>query len=99
MWVKNSTSLHAVSNVMISFVGGSLIPMEFYPEVLRRLTDFLPYKYIYYWPIQFFLNKGNAQSGGFLLWIIGIQLGWIGILWLLYQIGWKQLLRTYGAVG
>lgn len=99
MWVKNSTSLHAVSNVMISFVGGSLIPMEFYPEVLRRLTDFLPYKYIYYWPIQFFLNKGNAQSGEFFLWIIAIQLGWIGVLWVLYQIGWKQLLRTYGAVG
>lgn len=99
MWVKNSTSLHAVSNVMISFVGGSLIPMEFYPAVLRWLTDFLPYKYIYYWPIQIFLNKGVAQSEIFFVRIIVIQLVWIVILWGLYQIGWKQLLKTYGAVG
>lgn len=99
MWVQNSTSLHAVSNVLISFVGGSLIPMEFYPELLRRLTDFLPYKYIYYWPIQFFLNK-NQSGGGIFLWkIICIQMIWIMVLLLLYKIAWKRLLKRYGAVG
>lgn len=99
MWVQNSTSLHAVSNIMISFVGGSLIPMEFYPDVVRWLTDYLPYKYIYYWPIQFYLNKGMAQRGDFFLQIIAIQLVWIVALWLMYQVGWKRLLKTYGAVG
>ena len=99
MWVKNSTSLHAVSNVLISFVGGSLIPMEFYPDLLRRLTDFLPYKYIFYWPIQFFLNKNEASEMMFLWKIVGIQMLWIGILLLLYRVSWKRLLKRYGAVG
>lgn len=99
MWVKNSTSLHAISNIMISFVGGSLIPMEFYPGWLSRLTDFFPYKYIYYWPIQFFLNKGSTQSQIFFGKILVIQFVWIGLLWMMYQAAWKSLLKTYGAVG
>lgn len=99
MWVKNNTSLHAISNVLISFVGGSLIPMEFYPNLLRRLTDFLPYKYIYYWPIQFFLNKSQACEMMFLWKVVGIQMFWIGVLLLLYRVAWKRLLKRYGAVG
>lgn len=99
MWVKNSTSLHAVSNVLISFAGGCLIPIEFYPELLRKITDFLPYKYIYYWPIQFFLNKNQAGETVFMGKIVVIQVIWIGVLMLLYRVAWKQLLKRYGAVG
>lgn len=99
MWVKNSTSLQAVSNLLISFAGGCLIPMEFYPDWLVRLTDFLPYKYIYYLPIQYILNREIVQGTAFFWRTIVIQAGWIVLLWLLYQVGWKRLLQRYGAAG
>lgn len=99
MWVKNSTSLYAISTILISFAGGCLIPMEFYPDWLVQLTDFLPYKYIYYLPIQYILNREMVQGSLFLLQTLLIQAGWILVLRLLYHLGWKHLLRQYGAVG
>lgn len=99
MWVKNSSSLYAISTILISFAGGCLIPMEFYPAWLVRLTDFLPYKYIYYLPIQFILNREMVQGSSVLVQTLLIQMAWILALRLLYQLAWKHLLEHYGAVG
>ena len=99
MAIKNDTSLQAVSGLLIAIAGGSLIPMEFYPGWLERLMNFLPYKYIYYYPIQIFLNKcsGNIWE----MWgkVLCIQLFWICALYLVYKLVWPRAIKRYCAVG
>lgn len=99
MVIKNDTSLQAVSGVLIAFAGGSLVPMEFYPGWLEGLMDFLPYKYIYYYPIQIFLNKcdGNIWE----MWgkIFCVQCIWLLVLYLLYRLVWGWAVKRYCAVG
>lgn len=99
MVVKNDTSLQAISGVLVAFAGGSLIPMEFYPKWLNLLMDFLPYKYIYYYPIQIFLNKFSGDVWGMWGKIIFIQGIWILGLYVLYQILWGRAVKRYCAVG
>lgn len=99
MVIKNDTSLQAVSGVLIAFAGGSLLPMEFYSGWLDMLMDFLPYKYVYYYPIQIFLNKciGNIWE----MWgrIICIQGIWLLALYALYKLVWGRAVKRYCAVG
>ena len=99
MVIKNDTSLQAISGVLIAFAGGSLLPMEFYPGWLEALMDFLPYKYVYYYPIQIFLNKcgGNIWE----MWgrILCVQVIWILGLYLLYRLAWGRAVKRYCAVG
>lgn len=99
MSISNNSSLNAITALLIAFAGGTLIPMEFYPHWLIRLTDFLPYKYIYYWPIQFFLNKSITDSPYVLLRTLLLQFVWIGILYLCYKLLWRTMLKKYCAAG
>lgn len=99
MLIKNNSSLNAISNLLIAFAGGTLIPMEFYPKWLVYIADFLPFKYIYYWPIQFFLNKSTTNGFDNLIKIIILQFVWIGILYLAYKLLWKSMLKKFCAVG
>ncbi|MBH1941607.1 ABC-2 family transporter protein [Mobilitalea sibirica] len=73
--------------------------MEFYPGWLVGIADFLPFKYIYYWPIQFFLNKSPADNIHTLFSIISIQFIWILSLFVLYKIFWRNMIKKYCAVG
>lgn len=99
MIIKNDTSLQAVSGVMIAFAGGSLIPMEFYPGWLNMLLDFLPYKYVYYYPIQIFLNKYSGDVWEMWGKIIVIQGVWMIGLFIVYKMVWGRAVRRYCAVG
>jgi ABC-2 type transport system permease protein len=99
MSIKNNTSLNAISALLIAFAGGTLIPMEFYPQWLVNIANFLPYKYIYYWPIQFFLNRSPADNIQTMCFVLLIQLVWIISLFLLYKILWKYMIKKFCAVG
>lgn len=99
MAISNSTSLNAITYLLISFAGGTLIPMEFYPRWLAVITDYLPFKYVYYWPIQFFLNKSIAGGSQALIRTLLLQLLWILIMYLCYRLMWKTMLKKYCAVG
>jgi ABC-2 type transport system permease protein len=99
MAISNNNSLNAITYLLTAFAGGTLIPMEFYPHWLVTITDFLPFKYIYYWPIQFFLNRSTANGTDILIKTLLFQLLWIGILYVCYKLLWKTMIKKYCAVG
>lgn len=55
-------------------LSGAFIPMWMFPDLLYQVSCFLPFKYMYYTPIQIYLGKLTFQN---CLWQILIQLGWI----------------------
>jgi len=96
--IQNNASLLSVVNLLAAFTGGAFIPLEFFPSSVNRIFDFLPFKYIIYWPIQFLLNKQPDTD-----WMVGkvllVQLGWIAGLYVVYRIVWRKLLSKFGDAG
>lgn len=43
----------------IRFLSGSFIPLAMYPKWLRKLSDVLPFKYLYSFPIEILIGKTN----------------------------------------
>jgi ABC-2 type transport system permease protein len=99
MSLKNNSSMLTISNLLVSFAGGAFIPLEFFPDWFNRIVTYLPFKYIVYWPIQFFINK--PTTGQFAVWaeILIIQLGWIVLLYIACKFLWKKMIKRYCAVG
>jgi ABC-2 type transport system permease protein len=96
---KSNSGLNELVYISMNMLGGGLIPLDFYPEWLRRICDYLPFKYIFYYPIQIFLNKesvSSAQAWGSIL--LG-QLGWILAGYALCFMLWKLAIRKFCAVG
>ncbi len=99
MIITNNSSISAIKDVFIAIVGGGLIPLEFMPGWLNNIFDFLPFKYIIYWPIQFFLNRVEDNHFNTLLKVGMIQLIWIVIFFIAIKILWRSLIKKFCAAG
>ena len=97
--IQNNNSIVAIRMAFVNITGGALIPLEFYPGWLNRILDFLPFKYIFYWPVQFFLNREATRSGVVLLHIFGLQLVWVLLFFLLGKFLWRKVIKQFCAVG
>lgn len=97
--VKNNTSLSSLRVTLVAIAGGSMIPMEFYPKWLYDALEFLPFKHMFYWPVQIFLNKPEVQSMDFMIRTITIILIWMTTLYVLCKVLWKLAVRQFASVG
>ena len=99
MVLKNNSFLYALNNLFAAFAGGAFIPLEFFPGWANRVIALMPFKYVFYWPIQFFLNKAPADTWDAVPGILMIQICWLSILVILCALFWKILIRRYCAAG
>lgn len=60
--------------------GGTMVPLWFYPDILKQMSMFLPFRYVSFEPINFFLQRTPIGESWRVL-LIGI--GWIVILQLI----------------
>lgn len=70
-------------------VSGAMIPLTFFPEIVQKLFNFLPFSSIIYTPSMIYLNKLSyveiAKS-------LGLQLIWVVILMVLSKIMWNKVI-------
>ena len=86
-----------MKEALITLLGGVYFPLEFLPDRLNAFLDLLPFKYVFYWPIQFFLN--NNVNEMLMLRIIVKQLIWSLILYVLSKFITRIMIKKYCAVG
>ncbi|WP_322924566.1 ABC transporter permease [Paenibacillus campi] len=72
MWFGNIWGINEFYTALVSIFGGSLIPLQFYPEWLRFLAMILPFQSIYFTPLAFF--SGIVENSFSL---IIVQLSWV----------------------
>jgi ABC-2 type transport system permease protein len=97
--LKSNQSLQNLKMALISFTAGAFLPLDFFPFWLRRITDFVPFPYLFYWPIQIFLNTDAALVPGTFLRVVLFQLGWIALFTTVNLVVWKVVLKKFCSVG
>ncbi len=83
-------SMFAVKFQLIRLLSGSIIPMWFFPEWLSDILNVLPFVYIYQLPLDIYIGKLAIEDS---LPRIGMQLVWLGLLWLLFRFLQKRITR------
>lgn len=81
---------------IMSFLTGQLIPLSFFPEVVQRMFDFLPFSSIVYTPVMIYLGK---YTGSELLFVLFRQAAWVVILYLLGSFIWKRVTNRLVVLG
>jgi len=82
--------------LLLQFLTGVLLPLEFFPPTVKNIMDWLPFKGIAYTPLSIYLGR---YSGDALWWELGLQCGWVVLLVLCCLLGWRlvrQYLSTHG---
>ena len=63
-----------------------MIPLWFMPAWIMNLIKLTPFDSIYFTPIKLYLGQ---IGGNDLVWNLGRQLAWVGILYIIGDILWK----------
>ena len=81
---------------LLSFLTGQLIPLGFFPAVVQRIFDFLPFSSMVYTPVMIYLGKYTGQMLAF---VLLRQALWVVILYALGSIIWKLVTKRLVVLG
>jgi ABC-2 type transport system permease protein len=95
-WFLEVSSLLFIYMLLNFFLSGHMFPLDLLPEPWRTGVDYLPFKYLAYFPAAIFLGKVEPsqlwyQVGVEVLWLVGL----VSLARLLYARG----LRRYSGYG
>lgn len=62
VWLGRSVGLTMLKSSMFYLLGGAIIPIDFYPQELAKVVEYLPFKYIYYTPISFLIRDVHRDD-------------------------------------
>lgn len=86
-WTFELSGIDWMSNLLISFLSGALIPLWFLPAFLQQLVGFLPFTGIVYFPVAIYVGEIKGQA----LWLSFVnQMFWSVVLILLALWIWKS---------
>jgi ABC-2 type transport system permease protein len=93
-WVVEIWPLTDMVEIVMYLFGGTLAPILLLPPTIQRLTEFLPFRYIFYEPVNLLLgNQPDPMS------VIVRQGIFVAILYVIYQLVWKAGIRRYEGIG
>ncbi len=73
-WTISTWGFNICKSTMILFFAGVYVPLWFFPEKLRLVAEFLPFRLICFLPLSIYLGKTSNQE---ILSALLQQLGWV----------------------
>jgi ABC-2 type transport system permease protein len=77
-------------------LSGRLVPLTFLPVWVQQLVAYLPFQWMFYFPVETLVGGLPAEE---LLFGLGMQLAWILIGLVMVKLVWQLGIRKYTAVG
>jgi len=84
-WYMQIWQVDILLGTAFQLFAGGWIPLWFFPEVLVKISNFLPFRLVYYVPISIYLGKLDTQDCWF---AVLQQVVWIVILYGLTRLMW-----------
>jgi len=95
-WFLEVSSLVFIYMMINYFLSGQMIPVVWLPAIISRPVEFLPFKYLAYFPAVIMLRPHtHAELARELL----IELGWVIALFAANRVAFARGVRRYGAFG
>lgn len=93
-WVTRVWPVNELNQIFSLLFGGRMAPLALMPFWVQSASQFLPYKYTFYTPVNILLNKSNNPFAD-----VGFQLVFVLVLFAFYQFVWHLGIRKYEVVG
>jgi ABC-2 type transport system permease protein len=95
-WTVDNAGVFYSINTLAKFLSGNYFPINILPAAFLNFSLALPFIYTFYFPAQLYLGKISLRQG---LFGLGLEIIWLGILYLAIRVVWKMGLRKYESVG
>jgi ABC-2 type transport system permease protein len=94
-----TTRISAIFELYFGFeliLSGRLVPMTLMPQWVQSLSNYLPFKWTFFFPIEALVGSMSPRE----LWIgVGMQIFWIVLGASLLSLVWRAAIKQFSAVG
>ncbi|MBU1975971.1 MAG: ABC-2 family transporter protein [Nanoarchaeota archaeon] len=95
-WLFKIGGLRRVKRSMLAFLGGSMLPLTFFPETVQNIFLVLPFQYMRYIPILIYLEKYSIPYS---ITLLGIAATWVILLYVLARLMWNAAFKKFAGAG
>lgn len=97
IWLIEAGWLFFSFEIFSSLFSGEVIPLDLFPKSLIMVNNWLPFKYLLYFPLSLILNRPISDREI----VIGfsIQLFWLIFFYCLYRFVFRRGVKSYCAYG
>ncbi len=96
LFVEKIHALLRTNDTLIFLLAGQVIPTVLLPDLIKGVSNFLPYRYMLGFPIELILGKLNSNQ---IITGLALQCIWIVVVILINRVIWKKGIKSYTAVG
>ncbi|MCR5047909.1 MAG: hypothetical protein K6A37_02985 [Saccharofermentans sp.] len=93
LYTESTWGINIVKETIVLLLSGASIPLAFFPDKLRAVVDFMPFRAVYDIPLTILLEKNGADTLQGLLPMFGFQLIWIVILTAAGSLFWNYSVK------
>jgi ABC-2 type transport system permease protein len=93
-WLEETWILRVMLQVITTFLSGSILPLEFYPDWLVKILNYTPFPYLTYYPVKIFMGAEVDIFRG-----LAILTFWGVLISFLNSFIWRRGIRLYTAAG
>ena len=97
--LRNTLAMRSVKHIVIGTLAGAFFPLDFFPDGMIRVLNWTPFPHLFYWPAQFFLNRGEASSWSGLVRNLETGFPWLVVLLGAGFLLWRRTVRHYVDAG
>src|SRR5215510_2262134 len=95
-WTTRVSAIFELYFGLELILSGRLVPLTLMPAWVQNLSNYLPFKWTFYFPIEALVGSMSQQE----LWIgVGTQILWITIGAVLLSFVWRAAIKQFSAVG
>jgi ABC-2 type transport system permease protein len=96
-YTESIWGISTTKEIIITFLSGSLIPLQFFPETAQRILQLLPFQAMYHLPLMMLTEPNQELLVYFRM--LAVQLFWIGIVMVLARAFYKQASKVLRVSG
>ncbi len=93
LYTESTWGINIVKETIVLLLSGASIPLAFFPEALRQVVDYLPFRAVYDIPLTILLEKNDTNTIEGLLPMFGLQLAWALLLTLAGTLFWNYSVK------
>lgn len=94
-WLTRPDMTLSFQVIMASVIGGTLLPIAYWPDYLQPLMRYNPFRLIISGPAEFLLRP----SVGLLVELGCLYIAWFAFMWVAYKITFKHACNRYSGAG
>jgi ABC-2 type transport system permease protein len=96
-YTESIWGISSTKDIIILFLSGSLIPLQFFPEAAQNVLKLLPFQAMYHLPLMMLVEP--EQSVGSYLTSLGVQLFWVVLILILARLFYKRAVKVLRVAG